>query len=281
MSTEVKDSLSEALSPEELAFLKTETGIQDTAELETHIVAIQKTASEVHDYPCIRRFGFVRTKINKDPVVYQHVLSLGRNLPDALLLDVGCCFGNDLRRIVYDGFPVKNAIASDLRRDFWDLGHKLFRSTPDSFPVTFLAGDVFDANFLALQSPGSTTPDLSSLKSLNDLHGRLSAIHSASLFHLFSEPDQLQLARKLAGLLSQRPGSMIFGCHGAQPTKGHVLGTRGRHMFCHSPESWREMWDGEVFASGSVEVSAFLKNAGKVLNPTTDFHMMFWFVKRL
>ncbi|KAJ7022609.1 hypothetical protein C8F04DRAFT_1213538 [Mycena alexandri] len=256
MASENKDSLPDALSPEELAFLKTETGIQDTAELETHIVAIQKTACE------------------------------GRNLPDPLLLDVGCCFGNDLRRIVHDGFPAKNAIASDLRRDFWDLGHKLFRSTSESFPVTFLAGDAFDANFLALQSPASeapdsTTPDLGSLKSLNDLHGRLSAIHSASLFHLFSEPDQLQLARKLAGLLAPHPGSIIFGCHGAQPTKGHVLGSRGRHMFCHSPESWREMWDAEVFASGSVEVRAVLKNAGKILNPTTDFHMMFWSVKRL
>ncbi|KAJ7158914.1 hypothetical protein C8R46DRAFT_809982, partial [Mycena filopes] len=269
-----------------IAFLKEETGIHDTGELETHILAIQKTACQVYEYPCIRRFGFLRMKINKNRAAYEHVLALGRNLPDALLLDIGCCFGNDLRRIVRDGFPARRVIASDLRQDFWDLGHKLFRSTPESFPVTFLAGDAFDAQFLTLQSPATEAldpiaPDLSSLKSLNDLRGHLSAIHSASLFHLFSEPDQLQLARKLAGLLSPLPGSIIFGCHGAQPTKGPTLGSRGRHMFCHSPDSWRDMWDSEVFDSGSVEIRTVLKNVGHILNPITDFHMMFWSVKRL
>lgn len=166
------------------------------------------------------------------------------------------------------------------------MGHQLFRSTPESFPVAFIPGDAFDPDFFAVHPPlteelTSAAPALSSLKSLNDLHGRLSAIHSASLFHLFGEVKQLQLARKLAGLLSPRPGSMIFGCHGAQPTKGYTLGSRGNQMFCHSPDSWREMWDGSVFEQGSVEVHAHLKNVGKILNPTTDFHMMFWSVKRL
>jgi hypothetical protein len=127
----------------------------------------------------------------------------------------------------------------------------------------------------------SAAPDLHSLTSLNALHGRLSAIHSASLFHLFSEAAQLQLARKLAGLLLPRPGSIIFGCHGGQPAKGYVLGTNGRNMFCHSPESWREMWEGEVFETGSVKVAVHMVNAGRVLNESTDFHMLFWSVTRL
>ncbi|KAF7330378.1 hypothetical protein MVEN_02476200 [Mycena venus] len=271
---------------EELAFLKLQTGIQDEDALKAHVVAVQKKAAEVHDYPCIRRFGFIKIKINKFRAAYQHVLHLGQNVPGALLLDIGCCFGNDLRKIASDGFPAHNMVASDLRQDFWDLGHQLFRSTPDSFPVVFLAGDAFDSNFLSLQPllkepPQSPAPDLHSLTSLSGLHGRLSAIHSASLFHLFSEDGQLQLARKLASLLVPRPGSIIFGCHGAQPTKGYVLGSKGKQMFCHSPESWRDMWNGEVFERGSVEVSTHMVNAGKILNETTDFHMLFWSIKRL
>ncbi|KAJ7844379.1 hypothetical protein B0H14DRAFT_2776702 [Mycena olivaceomarginata] len=273
-------------NPEELAFLKLLTGIQAEDALEAHVRAVQKKALEVYDYPCIQHFGFLRIKIDKFKPAYQHVLDLGRNVPGALLLDIGCCFGNDLRKLASDGFPVQNMIASDLRQDFWDLGHQLFRSTPESFPVAFLAGDAFDPAFLALEpmlkepSP-SAAPDLHSLTSLNALHGRLSAIHSASLFHLFSEAAQLQLARKLAGLLLPRPGSVIFGCHGAQPTKGYVLGTNGRNMFCHSPESWREMWEGEVFETGSVKVAVHMVNAGRVLNESTDFHMLFWSVTRL
>lgn len=49
---------------------------------------------------------------------------------------------------------------------------------------------------------------------------------------------------------------MIFGVHGGQPKKGYVKPTVGTEhewkysMFCHSPESWREMWK-EVFTSTS------------------------------
>ncbi|KAJ7716739.1 hypothetical protein DFH07DRAFT_762312 [Mycena maculata] len=274
------------LLPEEMAFLKAQTGIGDEDELKTHVLAVQKKAYEVYAYPCIRRFGFVRLKIVKNKAAYDHVLELGKNDPGAILLDIGCCFGNDLRKIASDGFPVQNMLASDLRPDFWDMGHELFRSTPKSFPATFIAGDAFDPEFLDLQpplteEPPSAAPDLHSLKSLNGLHGRLSAIHSASFFHLFSEVKQLELARKLAGLLSPRSGSMIFGCHGGLPTKGFNLGSRGKHMFCHSPDSWRDMWDGDIFKHGTVAVHGELRNVGKVLNTITDFHMLFWSVKRL
>ncbi|KAJ7274548.1 hypothetical protein B0H12DRAFT_1199786 [Mycena haematopus] len=255
---------------DELAFLIQQTKIQADGELKAHVLALQKKAY----------------KIIKNPAAYDHVLELGRTLPGALLLDVGCCFGTDLRKLASDGFPAKNMLACDIRKDFWDLGHELFRSTPESFPVAFLEGDIFDPDFLTLQppmteAPQSSAPNLHSLSSLEGLQGHLSAIHSASLFHLFSEINQLQLARKLAGLLSPRPGSIIFGCHGAQPTKGHVLGSRGKYMFCHSPATWRDMWDGNIFEHGSVEIATHMKNVGKILNPTTDFYMLFWSVKRL
>ncbi|KAJ7650404.1 hypothetical protein FB45DRAFT_819649 [Roridomyces roridus] len=275
------------LDPEELEFLKSQTRITDEEELKTHVLAMQKKAVEVYPYPCIKRFGFIRLKIVKNKTAYEHVLDLGRNVPGALLLDIGCCFGNDLRKIASDGFPAENLIASDLRQEFWDLGHELFRSTPESFPATFVPGDVFDPDFLQLctpltdELPDPAVPDLRSLgNSLNPLRGRISAIHTASLFHLFGQVKQLELASKLTGLLSPRSGSIIFGCHGGQPTKGYTAGSRGKQMFCHSPESWREMWQG-VFEQGTVEVQVTLRNVGKVLNPTTDFHMMFWSVKRL
>ncbi|KAJ7467480.1 hypothetical protein FB451DRAFT_1092690 [Mycena latifolia] len=283
---ESQDDHHYVLTPAELAFLKTQTGIQDDEELKTHVLALKKKAYEVYPYPCIRLFGFVKLTVNEDRAAYEHILDLGRNIPGALLLDIGCCFGNDLRKIASDGFPAQNMIASDLRQGFWDLGHELFRSTPASFPATFIAGDAFDPEFLSLQpqlaeEPQSAAPDLRALTSLNALHGHLSAIHSASVFHLFSEEKQLELARKMAGLLSPRTGSIIFGSHGALPTKGYNLVADGKQMFCHSPESWREMWDGNVFEAGSVEVQTDLRNAGKALNSTTDFYMMFWSVKRV
>ncbi|KAJ7076680.1 hypothetical protein B0H15DRAFT_790325 [Mycena belliarum] len=271
------------LDAEDLASLRTQTGIQDEGVLKTHTFAVQQKAYKIYPYPCIRMFAFIKLQITRNPA-YGHVLELGRAVPGALLLDIGCAFGNDVRKISSDGFPAQNIIATDLRQEFWELGHELFRSTHASFPATFIAGDAFDPDFLSPQAPLAEMPDLHTLKSLNPLHGRLSAIHCASFFHLFSEAQQLDLAKKLAGLLSPHAGSTIFGNHGAYPEKKIIEpDSEGWEMFCHSPESWREMWDGPggVFERGSVEVQTDLRNMGPVFDDGVDFYMMFWSVKRL
>ncbi|KAJ6537692.1 hypothetical protein B0H19DRAFT_1213596 [Mycena capillaripes] len=274
------------LQPEELSFLKKETGIHDDDELKAHVMAMQKAALEVYPYPCIRRLGFIRLKMPKNRAAYEHVLNLGKTIPGAILVEVGCCLGNDARNIANDGFPAENIIASDLREDFWTVSHKLYRNPPKEFAGTFIPGDVLDPEFLDLmpilnEVPEGAAPDLRSLEALNLLHGRVSVIHTGSFFHLFPQEKQLEIARKFAGLLSPRSGSMIFGCHGGLPTKGYMLGSRENQIFCHSPESWKEMWEEQVFERGTVEIQAYLKNSGKVLNPTTDFWMLYWSVKRL
>jgi hypothetical protein len=144
------------------------------------------------------------------------------------------------------------------------LGHALFKSTPETFPVLFIAGDVFDSSHLQPTSPSydpplSSAPILSSLISLNPLHGHVAVIYVSSFFHLFDEEKQLQLARSLASLISPLPGSLIFGSHVALPVKGMRTSMNvKRSMFCHSPDSWQEMWNDQVFKKGMVDVKAKL-----------------------
>jgi len=117
----------------------------------------------------------------------------------------------------------------------------------------------------------------------------VSAIHASSLFHLFDEKHQLRLARSLAGLLSAEPGSLIFGSHGARPEKGLRVeqgrpNVDGTYMFCHSPESWADLWDGEVFKKGTVKVDAELKEVQRrdlAAPPEAKFWVMAWSVTRL
>lgn len=47
MSESLPDDHHYVLDPEELAFLKTQTGIQDDDELKAHVLAVQKNAYEV------------------------------------------------------------------------------------------------------------------------------------------------------------------------------------------------------------------------------------------
>ncbi|PIL30914.1 hypothetical protein GSI_07083 [Ganoderma sinense ZZ0214-1] len=280
------------LDEEGLTFMKTQACFEDEEELKKHVLAVQAEAYKIHPYPCIRSFGFLLCKIARLPA-YEQLLALGKERKDPIFLDIGCCFGNDIRRAIQDGFPQGGAIGSDLYSEFWDMGHKLFRSTPKTFPVPFVPGDAFDPAFLEPTTPAPPSdprPGLSTLTSLNPLRGHVSAIHASSFFHLFDEEKQLELAKALAGLLSPEPGSIILGAHGGGPEKGLRVETFGPNsheikMFCHSPESWKEMWDGQVFEKGTVKVEADLievKRTDLVDVPEeTKFYIQLWSVTRL
>ncbi|KAF8632186.1 hypothetical protein AX15_001954 [Amanita polypyramis BW_CC] len=280
-----------SLDSEELSFFKACTKIGDDDALKKHIIAVQAKAYKVFPYPCIRNFTFTKLKISRLPV-YQRVLRLPRERKGAILLDVGCCFGNDLRKAVSDGWVLENVIGFDLRSAFWECGHELFKTTPETYPAAFVAGDALVSSMIAprapfYETPETTRPDLLSLSSLTPLQGHVSAIHASAFFHLFDEGQQLKMARQLATLLSPIPGSVIFGSHGALPHRGkrrEALPAADTIMFCHSPRSWQEVWDGQVFAKGTVKVEVDLKvdvRKDLCLDATNPFYWLIWSVTRL
>ncbi|KAI0344097.1 hypothetical protein BDW22DRAFT_1128383 [Trametopsis cervina] len=278
----------------DVGFFSAVTGITDEEELKAHVLKAQAEAYAVHAYPCIRAFAFAHTKIDRFPV-YRDILTLGKERKGALFLDLGCGVGNDLRKVILDGFPSSQVIGSDLHPDFWEIGHTLFRSTPESFPTKFVPGDVFDPTFLeprhiVTSVPDGPQPDLESLTTLTPLVGRVSVIHTSAFFHLFNEERQEELARLVGSLLSPEPGSIICGAHAGQPQKGlrseaWQAGQKSEdiRLFCHSPESWKELWE-KIFGVGKVEVSAMLKEIERRdLEKGEDVKVYFlvWSVKRL
>lgn len=175
----------------------------------------------------------------------------------------------------------------------WEIGHKLFRSTADTFPVPFIQGDIFDPLHIAPTAPHyslpiTPRPSLSTLTSLTPLEGQVSVIHATLFFHLFQEEGQLAVARALASLLSPLPGSLIFGSHSGLPVAGlkPTPTVRGDYVYCHSPESWRTLWDGVVFEKGTVEVAAELAQPSgasqyrKMMIEDKSSYLMTWSVKR-
>ncbi|KAI0034151.1 hypothetical protein K488DRAFT_84243 [Vararia minispora EC-137] len=247
-------------------FFKDQTGITDDEELVRYIVDLRARAFAIHPYPCIRMFAFTTLKILRN-FAYEQFLHLGATRQGAIFIDIGCCFGTDVRKAIADGYPPENVVAADLQKGEYNGT----QSTPETFPVPFVQGDAFDPATLAIVPPvdGSHPlltphPDLKPLTSLNPLHGRVSAIHAASLFHLFSQEKQIHLARAMAGLLSPESGSMIFGEQVSQPVTGeYFLGKIGEDpMFCQSPESWEQMWV-RIFGEGVVKVETDLREVPK------------------
>ncbi|KAF9219599.1 hypothetical protein BS17DRAFT_789049 [Gyrodon lividus] len=274
-----------ALSPKEAEFFKVATRIDDDEALKAHILTTQDKACRVAPYPCIYGFAFLRMGITKNPV-YNNILKIGRERKNAILVDIGCCFGVDSRKAAADGFSAFNIVASDLKKEFLELSHVLFNTTKDTYPGHFVPGDIFDPAILSVAPPSRADvplprPDLSSLTSLNPLHGHCSVINASAFFHLFSEEQQLHVARALAGLLSPESGSLICGIQAAAREPGvvtsYVCGATF-DLFCHSPESWEAMWNGVVFPEGEVKVEASLQTM-EFLN--AKGLLMTWSVTRL
>ncbi|KAG1862055.1 hypothetical protein DFJ58DRAFT_700601 [Suillus subalutaceus] len=277
------------LHPEDATFYKELTGIEDDEALKQHILDVQAEAYKVAPYAFIYLFLFIRRRLSVLPA-YQQVVRIGRERKNPIFLDVGCGFGNDIREVILDGFPAARAIGTDLRQELWDLGHELFKSTPETFPAHFVGGDAFNPEILAVAPPASKetvgvpTPNLSNLTSLNPLRGCVSVIHTTSFFHLFKEDKQLHLARALAGLLSAEPGSIILGAHTGAQEKGvmnQVYRGVEADMFAHSAESWTAMWDGEVFEKGTVKVDAQLKEVSAGEGGDERYPLLYWSVTRL
>ncbi|KAG6331893.1 hypothetical protein ID866_7199, partial [Astraeus odoratus] len=272
--------------PHELAFLKATTGIENEEELRAHVLVVQKKAYKVVPYPCIYTFGFIRISIADQPV-YQDILKIGREREHAILLDIGCGLGADTRKLVMDGFPAHKIVQSDLVEEWKDLSNELFRTTEETFPAKFIQGGVFDPDFLSVTPPAQEpvsngTPDLSTLKSLNALRGRCSVINAGAIIHLFSEEQQVHLARALAGLLSPEPGSIICGINtAAESDKGPIpldIYDRTYHLFSYSEDSWKELWCEKVFSKGEVEVWT---KYGEVLVMGNPMPSLLWYIRRL
>lgn len=182
-------------------------------------------------------------------------------------------------------------ITFSLGKGFWDLGHKLFRTTPASFPVKFLAGDAFEDAHLSLTAPilSGPPPPVALVNTLTELRGRISVIHASFLFHLFNEEKQFELGKRLAVLLDPRPGSIIFGSHSGMPVKGQSRGVLPKR-FCHSPGSWTRMWEEQIFKKGQVKVDTVLKEMnitierlerGTQIEEGAKSYVLAWSVERL
>jgi len=142
-------------------------------------------------------------------------------------LDLGCCFGQDIRRMVYDGVSSENCYGSDLRLDFMELGYKLFLDK-DSLRSQFIAGDVFDQE-----------------ADIKELDGKVDILHAASFFHLFDLERQKQVARRVVKLLKPKKNALLLGRHVGDVKGGvktHPLDP-SRTNYRHDPDTWKKLWE--------------------------------------
>jgi phospholipid N-methyltransferase len=190
-------------------------------------------------------FRFLDLSIKKTDV-YPEVLA--RLKAGEKLLDLGCCFGQEIRQLVHDGAPSENMYGSDLRKDFMDIGYDLFLDT-NTLKSNFIASDVFD--------------DDSEL--VKQLSGTINMIYTGSFFHLFGYEEQVKVAKRSLQLLKRQKDGLIIGRQVGNVESG-VFTQAGYNAeverFRHNEESWKKMWTEVSEATGiMVDVQVTLDSA--------------------
>ncbi|CAI6285781.1 unnamed protein product [Periconia digitata] len=208
-----------------------------------HLDQVRAKALETYHYPCIGEYRFLDLQITKSPA-YPQILSRLRQ--GARLLDVGCCIGQELRQLTYDGVESSNLYGIDLFGDFFQVGYDLFRDR-DSFRATMLAADLFATN----------NTDLSRLL------GTMDVVWSGNLLHLFLWERQRQALLFMRMMLVDSPTTTIAGRFMGNANPGeHHYGFRGRtdSMYRHDQQSFKtlcqEVFDG-TGERWSIDVQAF------------------------
>ena len=155
-------------------------------------------------------------------------------------IDIGCCLGQDLRRLAFDGAPTDKMYASDIVPDFWDIGFDLFQDRA-GMKAHFVQADILDEG-----------------SALRQLEGKMDITYLGSVLHLFGWEGQLQAAKQIARL--SKVGTMALGHQmGSAAPNEIVLAWPGTgSMYRHSDETFKKLWEQvaqETNTSWTVESS--------------------------
>ena len=230
--------------PKFSALLQSYSSIPPEQQLK-HITTLRDRAYAHHPYPCLGRFRFLELDLALHPLYDTVVLPLLKSRRPPTFLDLGCCLGQDVRKLLFDlggtvdGAPRGNVYGADLKPEFIDIGYELFLDEAKLPRRQFVTpADVFD------EKEGNV---------LSVLDGRVGVLNCSAVFHLFGLEQQKLVARRCLrllrkeGLEGEGKKVLVLGCQTANVNAGEYPRANGRMRVRHNGESWRKMWE-EVIA---------------------------------
>ena len=159
-----------------------------------HIEQIRSQGWSVETYPCIGMYVFIELSMSQHPAYAKILESLRSDLEDTTLLDLGCCLGQDLRKLVHDGASGRRLIGYDIEPRFFSVGYEAFRDN-SRLQAQFISGNFLEQAELAT-SGKSDGKEASNPSPEQILGPRYDFIHAADVFHLWSWEKQVQVSRK-------------------------------------------------------------------------------------
>jgi SAM-dependent methyltransferase len=145
--------------------------------------------------------------------------------PNAAYVDLGCCFGQDLRQLVFDGIPSEQLVGVDIDPRLPEFGYDLFRDRA-SLKSWFLEADIFADGLVWQQLE----------------QGEVSIVHCSAFLHLWTWDKQVQAAKRIVKMV--KVGGMVVGRQLGTTNPGERPGNTSGHsrMFRHDTETFKKLW---------------------------------------
>jgi SAM-dependent methyltransferase len=146
------------------------------------------------------------------------------------LLDLGCCFAQDLRKLGHDGAPFSSLYGAELETQYLELGYELFLDR-DTFGGTFIVGNVLDE-----EAP------------LKEIDGKMDIVHIGLFLHLFDLDEQQKICERIVRLLKKEKGALVLGTQVGSTQPKDVPFGKAKRVFRHDEKSFVAMWEkvGEI-----------------------------------
>ncbi|KAK6538452.1 hypothetical protein TWF694_010037 [Orbilia ellipsospora] len=246
------------LSPFAQELFQKYSGVPE-GEVSSHIINLREKAWKVHPYPCLGGFRFTDFAILESPA-YNTVVE--RTKAGAKYLDLGCCFAQDLRALVYAGVPSENLYGADLQSGFIELSYDLFKDQ-DTLKSTFFTGDIFDLSTFKPAKGDTSDPEL-----FHKLMGQFEILSARSFLHLFNQELEFKAACNMVKMVSEKKGSIIMGRQSGSRKAGfHETSSGLRTIWRHDAASFKELWKRVAEATGTewdvqanlVEITPYLR----------------------
>lgn len=145
------------------------------------------------------------------------------------LLDVGCCLGQDLRKLAHDGVSPGSLYGLEIQGEFVDLAYAFFDDREGQFrEVTFIQTDLFDRGN----------------KQVAKVAGSFGIIHVGMVLHIWDLEQQITACKRLVELLRDEKGVMVVG-----QSVGNLVGkevyipSRGHRIYKHDVDTFVAMWE--------------------------------------
>ena len=172
-------------------------------------------------------------------------------------MDLGCCVGQDIRKLIFDGAPVSRIYGAELLPEFVDVGFELFRDE-HKFPRD---------HFLTPANLVEESPD----DPLNKLDGKVTVVHISAVFHLFHRDKQEIVARRILRLLNCKAEKcLILGGDVGNINAGNYQRPNGASRYRNNLASWTELWEAAAKDASDCNVDVTMDLRGRDISSSID-----------